>query len=138
MAADISLCRHCNYTSKMSSEFTNYITLLRLLFIFCIRRIWFSAFRFSVTFFTSSCFPAHIYPWHKIQNVRKLHSEGIKRPRKSLEIKGFRGLHFYSHSTNSSIWSYIWCVFASKIFAKLLIFYLLFSAVNFLSIKIVS
>ena len=44
----------------------------------------------------------------------------------------------YSHSTNPIIWGCILCVFIGKIFAILLMFHLLFSAVNFLSIKIVS
>lgn len=41
-------------------------------------------------------------------------------------------------STNPIIWGCILCVFIGKIFAILLMFHLLFSAVNFLSIKIVS
>ena len=44
----------------------------------------------------------------------------------------------HSNSTNPIIWGCILCVFIGKIFAILLMFHLLFSAVNFLSIKIVS
>ena len=44
----------------------------------------------------------------------------------------------HSYSTNPIIWGCILCVFIGKIFAILLMFHLLFSAVNFLSIKIVS
>ena len=44
----------------------------------------------------------------------------------------------YYTSTNPIIWGCILCVFIGKIFAILLMFHLLFSAVNFLSIKIVS
>ena len=44
----------------------------------------------------------------------------------------------YSHSANSDIVGCIWGDFAGKTFANMLIFHLLFSAVKFISIKIVS
>ena len=44
----------------------------------------------------------------------------------------------YSHSTNPIIWGCISYTLTGITFANLLIFYLLFLAVNFLSIKIVS
>lgn len=47
-------------------------------------------------------------------------------------------LRYNCNSTNPIIWGCILCVFIGKIFAILLMFHLLFSAVNFLSIKIVS
>ena len=45
---------------------------------------------------------------------------------------------YYSHSTNSRIWKFIYHNFASKSFANMLIFHLLFLVARFLSIKIVS
>lgn len=47
-------------------------------------------------------------------------------------------LFHYSHSTNPIIWGCISYTFTGITFANLLIFYLLFLAANFLSIKIVS
>ena len=44
----------------------------------------------------------------------------------------------YSHSANSDIWERILGDFTGKAFANMLIFYLLFGATCFLSIKIVS
>ena len=67
------------------------------------------------------------------------HGEGEKHPARALEgFWAFPPRFAYSHSTNPIIWGCILCVFIGKIFAILLMFHLLFSAVNFLSIKIVS
>lgn len=49
-----------------------------------------------------------------------------------------RSVFLYSHSTNSIIWDCIFYVSTGKMFAILLMFHLLFLAVHFLSIKIVS
>ena len=51
---------------------------------------------------------------------------------------GFRVSKSHSHSTNPIIWGCISYTLTGITFANLLIFYLLFLAVNFLSIKIVS
>lgn len=51
---------------------------------------------------------------------------------------GLRRLKRHSHSTNPIIWGCISYTFTGITFANLLIFYLLFLAANFLSIKIVS
>ena len=58
--------------------------------------------------------------------------------RKSLVFQGFSGFCNHSHSTNPIIWGCISYTLTGITFANLLIFYLLFLAVNFLSIKIVS
>ena len=58
--------------------------------------------------------------------------------RKSLVFQGFSGFCNHSHSTNPIIWGCISYTLTGITFANLLIFYLLFLAANFLSIKIVS
>ena len=72
------------------------------------------------------------------QNLIKILSTGSLKTLKPLILPGFQTFSIYSHSTNSSIWGSISLESTGKVFANLLIFYLLFSAVNFLSIKIVS
>lgn len=57
---------------------------------------------------------------------------------KALYLCGFLSFAIYSHSTNPIIWGCISYTLTGITFANLLIFYLLFLAVNFLSIKIVS
>ena len=53
-------------------------------------------------------------------------------------FKAFQPFEYYSHSTNPIIWGCISYTLTGITFANLLIFYLLFLAANFLSIKIVS
>ena len=53
-------------------------------------------------------------------------------------LAGRRTMFSYSHSANSDIVGCIWGDFAGKTFANMLVFHLLFSAVKFISIKIVS
>ena len=65
-------------------------------------------------------------------------SQGKVTGQKPCIHAGLRRFDGHSHSTNPIIWGCILCVFIGKIFAILLMFHLLFSAVNFLSIKIVS
>lgn len=57
---------------------------------------------------------------------------------KTQYFQGFAGFVSYSHSTNPIIWGCISYTLTGITFANLLIFYLLFLAANFLSIKIVS
>ena len=64
-------------------------------------------------------------------------TRGSDRP-EALISCGFQDSRPYSHSTNPIIWGCISYTLTGITFANLLIFYLLFLAVNFLSIKIVS
>ena len=59
-------------------------------------------------------------------------------PSKSQQNQAFPGFRNHSHSANSDIWECIWGDFMGKKFANMLMFYPLFEATHFLSIKIVS
>ena len=63
--------------------------------------------------------------------------EGLQGSKSPAFTGFFRPLN-YSHSTNPIIWGCISYTLTGITFANLLIFYLLFLAANFLSIKIVS
>ena len=83
------------------------------------------------------------YSWHYQSSIHQtnraiLEPSGIKQSRKRLFYQRFRDFIRYSHSTNPIIWGCISYTFTGITFANLLIFYLLFLAANFLSIKIVS
>ena len=69
--------------------------------------------------------------------IKSLSKEGRKAVY-PLHCNGFGASKTYSHSTNPIIWGCISYTLTGITFANLLIFYLLFLAVNFLSIKIVS
>ena len=69
--------------------------------------------------------------------IKSLSKERYKTV-KSLCHNGFGVSKNHSHSTNPIIWGCISYTFTGITFANLLIFYLLFLAANFLSIKIVS
>ena len=70
----------------------------------------------------------YIFGFLKHQIKTAVHKNGLR----------FYLVSFYSHSTNPIIWGCISYTFTGITFANLLIFYLLFLAANFLSIKIVS
>ena len=71
-------------------------------------------------------------------SVIKLLSKERRKTVKSLCRNGFGVSKNHSHSTNPIIWGCISYTLTGITFANLLIFYLLFLAANFLSIKIVS
>ena len=78
-----------------------------------------------------------------VQNVPKILLLGRERIVRRTKIKpcihaGLRRFDGHSHSTNPIIWGCISYTLTGITFANLLIFYLLFLAANFLSIKIVS